>query len=376
MKLEYNEKLLQRPLVWLEIDSEVVKKNMESMSRLLSKTPFMAVLKANAYGMGASSIASIIKPYVDCFGVVGIGEGIILRKTGIKKPIVNLGIYTPDDAQALIENAITPTLFTYAALENFEACAASSNAIPDVWIEIDTGLGRLGVPYQDAFTFIQKCSQSSSINIAGVYSTLTEDNTFDGEQLRRFSKVREQCIEQGIIVPTWSIASSAAMFISKKYFMNMVRIGLPLFGYYPSSEAQQAATVELLPAVAFKTRVACIKDLEPGEGMFYRRAFVAKEKTRIAVLLPGYSYGLDSQLVNGGRVLIKGEYYPLVGGISATNCFVNIGTNSEIVEGDEVVIFGEQGDKKIQLKELCNILGQSEYEILSRIPDKVTRVYT
>lgn len=113
----------------------------------------------------------------------------------------------------------------------------------------------------------------------------------------------------------------------------------------------------------YKTRVACIKELEPGESIFYRRTFMAQEKTRIAVLLPGYSYGLDPGLINNGSVLIKEKKYPLIGGVSATNCFADIGLNNDIQSGDEVIIL------------LDEQLNQNPYEVLSRIPEKVMRLY-
>ena len=130
-----------------------------------------------------------------------------------------------------------------------------------------------------------------------------------------------------------------------------------------------------MPAISFKTRVACIKELEKGESIFYRRKFIAKRKTRIAILLAGYSYGLDSELANGGNILIGGQKYPLVGGVTMTNCFVDIGINKNIKTGDEVIIFGKQGKEEIKLEEICAIIKQNEYVFLSRIPEKVERVY-
>jgi len=215
--------------------------------------------------------------------------------------------------------------------------------------------------------------------IEGVLSTLTEDKKFDKVQLRRFLSVKEKCKKLNIPIPLWSIASSEAAFLFPESSLDMVRVGISLLGFYPSKKAKKSRKIDLLPAVSFKTRIACIKELEGGESVSYRRKFKAKSKTRFAVLLAGYSYGLDPQLAQrGGKVLIGGEHYPLVGGVAATNCFVNIGSNKTIKAGDEVVIFGKQKKKEITLEKICDLLKQikqNEYQFLSRIPEKVERLY-
>ncbi|PLX26420.1 alanine racemase [Candidatus Parcubacteria bacterium] len=372
MKLISSNKQLKSPLVWLEIDAEKVESNIKSIRNLVLDKKIMAVVKANAYGVGAVEIAKVIESYVDSFGVVGIAEGKKLRNAGIKKPIINLGIYNPDDADELTKNNITPTLFTETNLKNYEVKIKNKQ---NIWIKVDTGLGRLGVPYKNALDFIKTCSESKQINISGIYSSLTEDASFDEIQLNRFINIKKQYEKKYTKKLIWSISSSAATFISKKYYLDMVRIGIPLAGFYPSKEAKEATDVQLKPAVSYKTRVACIKELEKDESIFYRKTFVAKQKTRIAILLPGYSYGLDPRLANRNQVLIQGKKYPLIGGISATNCFVDIWMNKKIDVGDEVVIFGQQNNLEIKLDELCDTLSQNVYEILSRIPEKVTKIY-
>ena len=195
---------------------------------------------------------------------------------------------------------------------------------------------------------------------------MTEDRAFDETQLERFLAVKRACQKASITIPTWSLASSEGVFLFSEDCLDMVRIGISLLGYYPSKGAEASKRVTLRPAVTFKTRVGCVQELERGESIFYRRKFIAKQKTRIAVLLPGYSYGLDSRMALGGKVIIGGVHYPLVGGIGMTNCFADIGNNKKIKAGDEV---------EINIGEACALLQQDEYEFLSRIPEKVTRVY-
>lgn len=376
MKLVASESQLKKPFVWLEIDTKKIQQNITSMRSLAPGKQVMAVLKANAYGLGAAGIANNIENYVDMFGVVGVSEGLALRAAGVTKPVINLGVYSPDDAEALIDTRISPSIFTEAAYRDFDMRTANKKTVADVWIKVDTGLGRLGIGYDDACSYIQKVAQSSSLNIRGIYSTLTEDQEFDKVQLDRFLTLKQECERNNVNIPIWSIASSNAAFLLPDSILDMVRIGISIFGYYPSQEAKDTQKVTLKPAVAYKTRIACIKELEKAESIFYRRKYVAKQKTRIAVLLPGYSYGLDPRLAQGGNVLIKGKKYPLVGGISATNCFADIGMNENIQASDEVVLFGTQEDAKITLDEVCNLLNQNPYEVLSRIPEKVTRLYT
>lgn len=375
MKLLQDEQTIKKPLVWLEISRENLLYNVEQMKKLCDGRKIMAVLKANAYGLGAVGVAETIQNQVDAFGVVGIKEALALRNAGITKPIINLGIYSSDDAEMYLSYNISPSIFTYSALKNFENTARSSKSPANVWIKVDTGLNRLGIPCQEAGAFIRCVSNSKYLKIEGIYSTLSEDAEYDKEQMKNFYLLKKECEELKIKALAWSIASSQACFLSPEYGMDMPRLGISLLGYYPSKEAKNLNKVALMPTASFKTKVACVKELSKGESVFYRKKYIAKQKTRIAILLPGYSYGLDPRLAQGANVLIHGKTFPLVGGISIANCFTDIGTNTEIQINDEAMIFGVQGEAEIKLEEVCALLGQNEYEFLSRIPEKVQRVY-
>ncbi|MBI2990120.1 MAG: alanine racemase [Candidatus Magasanikbacteria bacterium] len=375
MNLTQNDITVKKPLVWLEINKKNLLYNVKQMKKLCGNKKIMAVLKANAYGLGGTGVAKIIKDQVEAFGVVGINEALSLRNAGIRKPIINLGIYSSDDAEQYIRKKISPNIFTYSALKNFENTTKKYNKMARVWIKVDTGLNRLGTSYQEASSFIRSVSDSEYLKIEGVYSTLGEDQEYDKKQFERFYLVKEKCEKLGIRVPVWSIASSQACFMYPEYGMDMLRLGISLLGYYPSKEAKNINRAKLKPTASFKTKVACVKELNKGETVFYRKKYIAQQKTRIAVLLPGYSYGLDPRLVEKAKVLIRGKAFPLVGGISATNCFADIGTNEEIKTNDEVIIFGVQGNAEIKLEKICALLNQNEYEFLSRIPEKVQRIY-
>lgn len=375
MKIVNSERKIRKPLVWIEINKANMLKNIAQMKRITKESKIMAVLKANAYGFGVLGVANTLQKCVDVFGVVGIKEAITLRESGITKSIVNLGIYGFEDGEKLVKNKISPTIFTYTMLRNFESVSTKLKIRIGVWIKVDTGLGHLGLSYQDALKFIRSVSQSKNIKIEGVLSSFTEDKKLDKIQLERFIAIKENCQKEKIKVPIWSIASSEAVFLFPESNLDMVRLGISLFGFYPSPEARRKRIIDLSPAVSFKTRIACIKELEKNESVSYRRKFIAKQKTRIAVLLSGYSYGLDSELVSEGKVIIGGQKYPLIGGITMTNCFVDIGSNKTIKAGDEVVILGKQKGKEIKLEEICTLIKQNEYEFLSRIPEKVDRIY-
>lgn len=370
-----SEEKIKKPLVWLEISKKNLLQNVAQMKELVKPSKVMAVVKANAYGVGILGMASTIEREIDAFGVVGIKEALALREGGITKPILNLGIYSFEDAQNLAGNKISPAIFTYSAFQNFERTSKKLKTTSGAWIKVDTGLNRLGVPYPEALELIRFASKSKYVKIEGVFSTLTEDKKFDKIQLSRLLSVKEACQKLSIPISLWSIASSDAAFLFRQSCLDIVRLGISLLGFYPSKEARTSRKATLLPAVSFKTRVASVKELERGESVFYRRTFIAKRKTRIAILLAGNSYGLDSGLVNGGSVLIGGKKYPLVGGIAATNSFVDIGTDKTIKAGDEAVIFGKQKKSEVTLEEVCACLKQNEYQFLSRIPEKVERIY-
>ena len=375
MKLVNSEQKIGKPLVWLEINKEKLLNNVDQIQQFVKPSKIMAVLKGNAYGLGLVPIAKAIEKEVDAFGVVGIKEAIDLREDGITKPVVNLGIYSFEDAKDLVKNKICPAIFTSTAFQDFESISKKLNTVSSIWIKVDTGLGRLGVPWQEAFEFIRSVSQSKDVRIEGIVSALTEDEEFDRTQLTRFLALREECQNANIQIPIWSLGSSESVFLFPEANLDMVRVGISLLGYYPSPTAKDCGKIELQPIVSFKTKVACIKKFEKGESIFYRRTFRANKETRIATLLPGYSYGIDTRCINGCEVLIGEQRYPLVGGISITNCFADIENNTTIKAGDEAVIFGKQGKQEIPLEEVCSCVQQNEYEFLSRIPEKVERIH-
>lgn len=374
MELVNSKKLITKPLVWLEINRERLLYNVTQMKNLVGNAPIMAVVKANAYGIGAVEVATVVEPTVDSFGVVGIADAMALRNAGIKKPIVNLGIYNPADAEELMNNDIRSTVFTFSAVEDMEQVAQKLNKKPFVWVKVDTGLTRLGTSANEAVSLIQAIEKSNSIQLEGVYSTLTEDLELDRTQLQLFTAVQNKCAAAGITVPFWSIGSSQDAFMRNSAMNGLVRLGISLLGYYPSAEAEQSNAVTLRPVATYKSKIACVKQLQKGESVFYKRTYVAKQQTRIAVLLAGYSYGLDSRMVTGGEVLINGKRFPLVGGISATNSFVDIGNDTTIEANDEAVFFGNQGEEEISVSIWCSLLHQSEYEFLSGIPPRVARL--
>lgn len=375
MKLVNSEKKINKPLVWLEVSKKNLLYNLSQVKSLLGETKVMAVLKCNAYGLGLIGVAKVLEREVSSFGVVGLKEALILRKEGINKPIVNLGIFAVQDADSLIESNIAASIFTYSAAEFLDKAAKRLKIKAKVWIKVDTGLVRLGLPVEESREFIIFCSKLKNLKIEGVMSTLTEEPSFDAVQLERSKKLKKEIESLEINIPFWSIASSEALFFSKESYLDIARIGISLYGYYPSKAAQESNLIKLRPTVTFKTRVACIKEIEIGETVFYRRKFKAKRKTRVAVLLPGYTYGLDPKLVNGGEVLINGKFFPFIAGISATNSFVDIGMGTEIQADDQVVIIGKQKKEEITLESICELLGKNEYEILMNLPEKIERFY-
>lgn len=365
---------LRKPFVWLEIDTNKILANLDELKKLSGNTKIMAVVKANAYGAGSAGIATIIQNKIDAFAVVGTNEAINLRRANIQKPIINLGMYSTDDAETLLAENISPTIFTYADLDDMQQKARALKICQPIWIKVDTGLNRLGVPYEKSARLVRYAQTLENLRVEGIYSTLTEDAVFDAIQVQRFLALKSTTKNAGGII--WSIASSQALFTNPEYNLDMVRIGISMLGYYPSQAAKKLGKIALQPTVTFKTKVACIKQLKKGESIYYKRAFIAQQDTQIATLLPGYSYGLDPRIVNGGYALIKGKRYPFVGGVTLTNSFVDIGEDTSIAPDDEVVIFGTQQDATIELPEVAALLEQNEYEMLGRIPEKVERLYT
>lgn len=361
-----------RPPVWIELDLGNLEWNLGRVKRLV-KVPIMAVIKANAYGHGLTEVGRHLQSQsVDALMVGHFQEAVNLRDSGISSPIHNFGPASGIDPDWMVRNDVTQSVFTdEVAVLNRSALRASKKA--RVHIHIDTGMGRMGIPYHQAHPYIEKLKALPGIEIAGISTTLTEDQDFDPVQIERLLTICSIWEKRGISLGIKHAASSAGALDLPLSHLDMIRPGIMIYGHYPSEKARAEKKIELKPVLQLKCRVAAVKVLRPGDSVSYHRAYMAKNRQSIAVLPIGYSDGYPAEAVNGGKVLIGGEFHSLIASITANHMEVILTKGIPVKRGDEAVLLGRQGKAQISAPDIASWSGQSVYKILLSLNPSLPR---
>jgi alanine racemase len=369
---EKNAKTCSEP--WIEINLSNMAWNIEQIRKRVKNIPIMAVIKANAYGLGLAPIAQFLqKQGIKHLAVVKLQEAFMLRKDGNNSYILNLGPLCLEAAEDIVNHNIAQSVYTdeVSALSE-TALEVKKSAV--VHLMIDTGLGRVGIPYYKALPFIRKVSSLKGISIAGILTTLTEEDEFDREQLRRFTQICQQAQEEAINIGLRHALSSDGILRHTDY-LDLVRPGILIYGHYPSDKAYDERLIDLKPALQLKCRVAYVKELRPGDGVSYHRPFMAKKKELVATLPIGYSDGLPPTIADKAQVLIQGKRYPLIAAVTANHCTALITGSEGIKIGDEAVLIGTQGNEMIPAEELAKHAGTSVYKLLIGLNPHLPRSY-
>jgi alanine racemase len=336
--------------------------------------PVMAVIKANAYGHGVIEAGQHLeKNGIDYLMVGKLQEALLLRKSGVSAPILNFGSFCSEEEDEIIQNDISQSVFTEAALSLSQASLRLGKKAK-IHIHIDTGMGRMGIPFHEALPFIEKVSSLKGLSIKGISTTLTEDDEFDREQLRRFLRLCREAESRGLSLGLKHAASSDGMLDLPASRLDMVRPGIALYGYYPSEKTQKENRLHLRPVLQLKSRVVATKTLRPGDSLSYHQKYTAKKREKIAVVPVGYSDGYPSNAVNKAFVLIRGKRFPLIAAITANHCLALLEENSPVSTGDEVVLLGIQGKEKITADDIARWAESSSYKILIGLNPLLPRV--
>ena len=360
---------------WLEINLENIAWNIRQIKSHVQDRPIMAVIKANAYGHGLYETARFLDEQdIDMLAVGKTSEALILRMGGIKKPILNFGPFTQNEAKEIVKNQISQSVYS-SDFKWLAEAAKSTGKVASVHLKIDTGLGRVGVEYYCALPIIEKIARSNSIDIKGIFTPLTEDVEFDKEQLARFKEVCDSASKNGINLGLKHVASSAGILSFPESHLDMVRPGIALYGQYPSTEEYQKQRIELKPAMALKSRIIYLKTLRSGDSVSYHRSYTATKETRIATVPTGYTDGYPYRLGNKGEVLIGGVRCPMIGLVTSNHFTVDVSNLKNVKQGDEVVLFGKQEDQEITVEEVAAWGDTSVYKILIWMNPLLPRVY-
>ena len=362
---------------YLEVNLPQLRKNVETIRAHVAPARVMVMVKANAYGHGIDGVAPFIEPYVDYFGVALPEEGIHLRGSGIRKPILVAGGTLPEQVHVFAEHDLTLTGSSVELLEVAEDVSRSTGKRIKTHLKIDTGMERVGVREYEAETLIRKSTACSHLEIEGIYTHLANselrDRTYSSLQLERFQEVLHFYERHSIpIPPLRHVCNSGGILNVPEAHLDLVRPGILFYGVYPGDEVDRV--VDVKPVLTWRSRVAYSKIARPGRPVSYGSLWQAEAETRIVTVPCGYADGYFRRMTNRAQVIVNGRKYPQVGRICMDQFMVNVG-EAEAQMGDEVVLLGESGNEKITAEDLAVWMGTNEYEVLTNISARVPRVY-
>lgn len=361
---------------WIELDTDALAGNVRAIKAYLGdKVALMAVVKANAYGHGAVTVArTALLNGADYLAVANIAEALELRSAGIVAPILVLS-YMPAFAvrQAIQEN-ITVALYDPEQARAFDRAAYEVGAKLRIHVKVDSGLGRLGIMADQVVLLFRQLMALTHLEVEGIYthfSSADEDPDYSMRQLEKFKNILRPLRASGFQFRYIHAGNSAGMLAHPDPILNMARPGLILYGLRPSAKTPMLAGIR--PVMRWKTLIAQVRDLPPNYPVGYGNTYYTRGRERIAILPVGYADGLRRSPQTWREVLIHGQRAPLVGRVSMEKCAVNVTHIAGVSAGDEVVLLGPQGDDEITAEEIAEWLGTIHYEVLTTILPRVPR---
>jgi alanine racemase len=364
----------------IEVNLDAIVHNVRQFRQHLpAGTEIMAVVKANAYGHGAVQVArAALEAGASQLGVAFVDEGIELRQAGITAPILILG-FTPEYAIAdALKNGLAMTVYSEESLNAIEQEAARLETKARIHVKVDTGMGRLGLFPEEAYTFVQKALRFAHIQMDGLFTHYAtadeEDKTYALQQERQFARLVDRLARDGIEIPFVHIANSAGALELPDRVYRMARIGISLYGLYPSAEVNHQV-VRLKPALTLKTKIVELKRPPAGFGISYGKTYTVSGNEWIAVVSIGYADGVNRHLSNRGHALVRGKKVPIVGRVCMDQMMLNVTEAMPVKLGDEVVIYGEQQGEAITVDEVAKQLGTINYEVTCMLSHRIPRLY-
>jgi alanine racemase len=360
--------------VWAEIDLDRIAANVRNLAARALPANLLAVVKGNAYGHGAVAVGhAAIEAGAWGLGVVGVDEGEELRRYGIEEPILVLGSTTPAMAPRIVASHLRAMVGTYEMGQALADAALAAGTETSVHIKVETGLNRFGALPDEAVLLAERLRTTPGVIVEGVATHLASvdegDKTFTFQQYKAF----RSCIDRLPWVPLPHISSTGAVLDLPELNHGLVRCGIGLYGYYPSNDVDHS--IELLPALSLRTRIARVATLEPGETVGYGRAWTAEKPSRVALAMIGYADGVRRSLSGIGVALVRGQRVRFAGRVAMDMIMLDITDVPDVEVDDEVTLIGEQGGETITADEVGALCGTISYEVLAGIMARVPRLY-
>lgn len=368
--------------VYAKINLDAVIHNLDQIHKAVKEdTKVIAVIKTDGYGHGAVPIAKEAEklPYLWGFAVATSQEGVVLRKHGIKKPILILGHSFKEEFEDIVVWDLQPAVFTYDSAEALSKTAKSLNKEVKVHIKIDTGMSRIGyqVTEENADEII-RIGELEHLCIEGVFTHFAKadetDKTHVKGQIALFQKMLSFLEVRGIDIPLKHCSNSAGIMDIPEVNMDAVRAGIILYGLLPSDEVQKES-LDLKPVLELKAKVAYVKTLEPGRTISYGGTYVVEKEQRIATIPIGYGDGYPRSLSNKGYVLIHGKKAPICGRVCMDQFMVDVTDILEVKEGDEVTLIGKEKDEVLTMEYLGGLSGRFNYEFACDLGKRIPRIF-
>ena len=357
---------------WAEIDRSALRHNAKVVRERIGPAQMLAVVKADGYGHGIVGVAQALADDAQLFGVANLEEAIQLRRT-LPHPIMILGPALPGERSTIVHRGFIPSISTFEEAQDFNRMAGNEPVA--VNFKVDTGMGRMGVPENEALELFKKVSALRQIQIHSVSTHLpvsNEDAEYTRDQLARFGKIVRQFRDGVPGDYKVHVLQSAGTLAFNQEIFDMVRAGIMLYGISPLPEFQQL----FKPVMTWKTRIGLIRDMPKGSSISYGRTFIAPRKMRIATLTCGYADGYPRGLSNrDAAVLVHGQRCPLLGRVTMDLMMIDVSKIANVQVGDEVVLMGRDGNEEIPCAELAEKAGTITWEITTRIGARVQRVY-
>jgi len=374
--------------VWAEISLQAILHNLRAIRKQVGASrKILAVVKSNAYGLGAVPVAKALqKAGTEWFGVTCANEGVELREAGIRKRILILTGFWPGEEKRLIQNNLTPTVTRVDDLGHLERSAKTAGGKSRVrfHLKINTGMNRLGIAANEVDSFARTLAACKHIELEGTFTHFASAEDFTAQQTNEQERVFLACLARlralGVSPGIVHMANSGAICARPSTWADMVRPGAILYGYYqsfdpPQKKQEVMGQVALHPCLSLRARIISLRNVPVGEGVGYAARFVTKRPSRIAVINAGYADGVVRALTNRGWALVRGRRVPLVGTISMDLTTLDLTDVPEAVLGDVVTIYGKDGEAAIEVSEVAHQIGTVTSDLLCALGRRVPKFY-
>ena len=370
---------------WVEVNLSAIKSNAQAIKAYAQGRSLIAVIKADAYGHGVIPVAEALQEEATMYAVATVAEAVELRTADIRKSVLVLFNALPAQVEEIVDYQLTSSVYEPTLCDALSCTAQAKGTSVKVHLDVDTGMNRGGIWYTEAVEFLRWLTSLEGIEIEGIFThfaTADEaDNSHTGLQLERFKSVLSTLSELNLRPPIVHAANSAAALTLSGAHFDAVRVGLSLYGVYPSSEVRRVSRVCLQPALTWKARIICLRQSMQGEGVSYGHTYIVDEPTWLATLPVGYADGYARALSNRGEALIGGVRCQQVGSVCMDGTVFQIAppkkgeADLSLGIGDEAVLIGKQGDLEIAVDQVAEKAGTISYEVLTGIGKRIDRVY-